>query len=627
MDSNRADQDFYDAHPDWFCVDAHGAPIRAGERYVSCINSDYYDVYLPAVFREVVERYAPDGFADNSWAGLERSQICHCDNCALRFRDATGFGLPTEHDWSGPSYASWIEWNYRRRVEIWRANNVVTRDAGGDDCRWIGMIGGEMGYNAERFVDVRQIAAETPILFLDHQRRIPREGFAQNAEVGLRMASVLGPGKVAAESMPMYELGGPVFRLAAMPEAEARMWMTEAFAGGVLPWWHHIGSVHDDRRQYATAEPLFKWHREHESWLVDRTPAATVAVVWSRLNNDLAGRDAFETEIAAPYRGVWKALTRMRIPYLPVHIDDLANVPASVRTVVLPEIAVMTDRQIADVRAFSNSGGSVVATGRTSTLGEDGIPRGDFGLGDVFGVRDTGERRGGTASAAAQIESFSRHTYLRLEHTVAERRPPVAGLGDTDIVGFGGLLTVVEVLDADRVPLRFVPEFPIYPPETAWMRAPDSDTPALVLREARDGRGRVAYLAADLDRCYGRDELPDHAILLADLVRWAAHDDAPIQVDGRGDLSVHVWKAAGSTVAHIGNVTTTTPISGRQSELVPSGDLTVRVRVPDGGRYHVHALVSGSSEQVTGDDGWVAISLPPVLDHDVVVVDPVHTPE
>ena len=88
-----------------------------------------------------------------------------------------------------------------------------------------------------------------------------------------------------------------------------------------------------------------------------------------------------------------------------------------------------------------------------------------------------------------------------------------------------------------------------------------------------------------------------------------------------------LWEAAGSTVAHIGNVTTTTPISGRQSELVPSGDLKVRVRVPSGGRYHVRAIVSGASAEVAEDDGWVAINMPPVVDHDVVVVEPMHPPE
>ena len=35
-------------------------------------------------------------------------------------------------------------------------------------------------------------------------------------------------------------------------------------------------------------------------------------------------------------------------------------------------------------------------------------------------------------------------------------------------------------------------------------------------------QGRIAYLPADLDRRYARDNLPDHGDLLANLVRWAA---------------------------------------------------------------------------------------------------------
>src|SRR5512143_608939 len=43
MDSNRAHEAFYQAHPDWFAVDAGGKPYRAGELYVSCINGPYYE--------------------------------------------------------------------------------------------------------------------------------------------------------------------------------------------------------------------------------------------------------------------------------------------------------------------------------------------------------------------------------------------------------------------------------------------------------------------------------------------------------------------------------------------------------------------------------------------------------
>lgn len=34
MDSNRASEDFYKAHPDWFSVNAAGEPYRAADKYI-----------------------------------------------------------------------------------------------------------------------------------------------------------------------------------------------------------------------------------------------------------------------------------------------------------------------------------------------------------------------------------------------------------------------------------------------------------------------------------------------------------------------------------------------------------------------------------------------------------------
>src|SRR5437879_2604743 len=47
MDSNRAHEEFYGAHPDWFAVDADGKPFRAGELFVACIHGPYYDEWIP----------------------------------------------------------------------------------------------------------------------------------------------------------------------------------------------------------------------------------------------------------------------------------------------------------------------------------------------------------------------------------------------------------------------------------------------------------------------------------------------------------------------------------------------------------------------------------------------------
>ncbi len=92
MDSNRADEPFYRQHPDWFCVDATGTPYRAAEKYISCVNSPYYDEYIPSILTEIIERTHPEGLTDNSWSGLSRDRVCYCGNCARKFRAAAGAG-------------------------------------------------------------------------------------------------------------------------------------------------------------------------------------------------------------------------------------------------------------------------------------------------------------------------------------------------------------------------------------------------------------------------------------------------------------------------------------------------------------------------------------------------------
>ena len=94
MDSNRTAEDFYRAHEDWFARTADGTPYRAADKYIACINSAYYDEYLPDVLREIIQRSHPEGFTDNSWAGMGRNSICFCDNCERKFQEKTGRPFP-----------------------------------------------------------------------------------------------------------------------------------------------------------------------------------------------------------------------------------------------------------------------------------------------------------------------------------------------------------------------------------------------------------------------------------------------------------------------------------------------------------------------------------------------------
>jgi len=628
MDSNRTAENFYRAHPDWFAIDVDGRPYRAVDKYIACINSAYYDEYLPGVLREIIERSHPEGVTDNSWAGMGRENICYCANCERKFRAKTGQAVPRRADWDDPAYRQWIMWNYERRLEVWDLNNRTTQAAGGPHCIWSGMNSGSVSTQARSFRDLLQICSKAHILLLDHQRRDDSTGFQQNGDTGKMIHGLLGWDKLAPESMAQYQNARNSFRVASKPVAEARMWMIAGFAGGIQPWWHHVAAYHEDRRMYRTAEPVMRWHKANEQYLANRRPVATVGLLWSQRNTDFFGRNQADDLVDQPYRGFMQALIRARIPYLPIHADHVDREAASLAVLVLPNVAALSDAQCAAIRRFVERGGSLIATGASTLCNEWGDARADFALAELFRAHTTGGARPGRID--------SRHTYLRLAPELrarvygpmagdepapaGERHPVLRGFDETDILPFGGTLDAVQTDPGVIVPMTFIPEFPVYPPETAWMREPRTNIPGLVL-STHAGGGRVAYMPADIDRRYARDYLPDHANLLANTVRWAAGDRIPLAVDGPGLIDCHLYQQPGRLILHLVNLTSTGTWRAPIDELIPVGPVTVKIRLPKevAGRG-ARLLVSSGVPAVVVKEGWATFEVKSILDHEVVVV-------
>jgi hypothetical protein len=637
MDSNRADHRFYTEHPDWFTRDAEGNPYRAGDLYISCVFSPYYDTYLPGVLQEIIERYAPDGFADNSWSGLQRDRICYCVHCQRRFRELTGEPLPVSHDWANPVYRQWIRWNYDRRLEIWDINNATTKRHGGEHCLWIGMNAGEITAQSKHFRDYRAIAQRADLIFLDSQFRHPGQGFQRNGEMGAALHGMFGWNKLIPESMAIYGAGHPAFRLSSKSQPDARLWALDGFSGGIQPWWHHIGAYHDDRRQYRTAEPLFTWHEQHEAALLHREPVATVGVVWSQENVDYYGASHPFERYTAPWTGVTDALIRARIPYLPVHAGDIDREASRLQTLILPNVGALSDDQCTAIRRFVENGGGLIATGESSLYREDGTRRDNFALADLFAADATGTHHGSDSDQRSAWDEWSQHTYLRLSperrrwidgpqtgtepEIDAPRHDVLAGFEETDTLSFGGRVEVVQPHANANVLATLVPSFPIYPPETSWMQYPASNIPALILHEAT-GQGRVAYLPADIDRAFSRNRLPDHATLLANLVRWSATDRIPLYVDGPGFLHCQMYRQEGQTILHIVNLTGFEVGGTPVAEHFPVGPLTVTIDMPDstGEAVSAHLLVAGTSQDVTVKDCQVTFAIDRIVDHEVVTI-------
>ena len=236
------------------------------------------------------------------------------------------------------------------------------------------------------------------------------------------------------------------------------------------------------------------------------------------------------------------ALVRARIPYLPIHVDDIERGRAGLKLLILPNVGGAVGRAGAAIRRFVQRGGSLFATGATGLYTEWGDPRPDFVLADLFGCHRLASseaapaaRGGGTAAARLRRVRAATPTCgscpelrARVDGPQSGDEPPVDGHASPGAARVRRNRYSAVRRHADRrcdvdadaiVPLTFVPPFPTYPPETSWMRQPKTDIPGLVLSE--HGASRVAYMPADIDRRYAREHLPDHARLIANVVRWA----------------------------------------------------------------------------------------------------------
>ncbi len=614
MDINRATREFYEAHPDWFCCRKNGEPIMSQGRYYSCINSDYYKVFIPQVLEEIIEKYHPAGFTDNSWKGLDRNMICYCNNCKTKFKAERNLELPEAVSWDDPVYREWIRWGNECRTANWDLFNEITKKAGGDDCLWFGMVHADPASGT--FIDLKAILSRSQMIFCDHQSR-EGAGFEQNAVNGtlLRLASdeqVLAP-----ESMANYVRGSRTFRLAANPKEETRLWMISGIAGGISPWFHHVGGGQNDSRQFETPVPIFQWHADNEQYLYNRTDLANVAVVWSQQNTDFYGRNQVRERVSMPWRGFCQALSRYRIPFLPINVQDIGKYAPRINTLILPDIAVMTDQEIDAVYDFVNKGGNIVVTGITATLDEDGQPSGNDKLWRLLGLSLTGETKGAAiGNTSSSWEVSSAHNYFRLSD---ERHDILSGFEQTSIIPFGGGIQVVNSTGNLKPLVSYIPSFTINPPEFSWIPEEQPGTCPLFAGTLPSG-GRAVYFAGDVDRCYGRGLLPDHGVLLTNAVRWATKNALPLTLEGPGYIDCKLYRQNNRLIVHLTNLTGANR-TGYFDEFIPVGPYTLTLDAQ--GIHPQSAFMTVQKEKtpmkVQGDK--ITVNVDKITDFEMLVIE------
>jgi hypothetical protein len=170
------------------------------------------------------------------------------------------------------------------------------------------------------------------------------------------------------------------------------------------------------------------------------------------------------------------------------------------------------------------------------------------------------------------------------------------------------------------VPLTLIPSYPDLPMEMVYPREAKTDIPEVYLREL--GGSRIVYFPWDIDRVFWEVLSLDHGRLLGNAVDWATQEERPVTVTGAGILDVMIWRQKDSMTVHLVNLSNPMMMKGPFRELLPLPEQRVRVRLPAGTKAkQIQLLMSGQSPRVEEDAGHVTVTVPSVLDHEVVAID------
>jgi hypothetical protein len=394
---------------------------------------------------------------------------------------------------------------------------------------------------------------------------------------------------------------------------EIRLWALDGAANGLRPWFTKFGGVLYDQRWLPVVEELYGWLYRNERYLRNEAPLARVAMVYSQQTALYYGGERARQKVEDHTLGYYQALVEARIPFEMVH-DRLLDAShlAPFKVLVLPNIAALSDDQCGELREFVKRGGSVVATYETSLYNEWGVRRADFGLADLFGAHFDGG-----------LDQRMMNSYLTLETDpwTGRRHPILAGLeGASRIINGVSRLHTKAAPEYRNPPLTLIPSYPDLPMEEVFPRVPKTDIPEVYVREA--GAGRVVYFPWDIDRTFWEVLAVDHGRLLRNAVEWAANEPRPVTVEGPGVLDVTVWRQKESMTVHLVNLTNPMMMKGPLREFIPLPAQQVAIRVPAGRRVkRVQLLVSGHAPRVQQAGGEVRLTVPGVLDYEVVALD------
>ena len=586
--------DALEAHPEWAMRHKDGSVQFSSEDprlFKTCMFSTYMDDYVPAIIREVNSLYDVDCFYTNGWPPIGSLPECYCGICSK---------LPSP---GTPAY--WRAFN-DRLFDLWNKYDALAKERKSDSFYFA-----NLGGNVHASPNLDRLAKIAAWFQGDNQGRTNDDPPVWGCTLQGRVANAVQDGSLAAANVTAaYSTGLVRWRNASKNPAEARMWMNETLASGMIPYYHFIGSeagLGEDRRWQEVGTEYFRWTAKHDVHFKCRRSIANIGVVMGQGTQLLyKGPAAAHSReyMRETTHGIYETLLRGRFTFDFVHEDRLDPEHLSkYRALLLPNIAMLSDHQCQQIRDYVHSGGSVMASFETSLYDENLNQRADLGLADLFTVSKAGEVIGTNGNAY----------YGRIER----QHPILAGFTDTNWLP--GAQNRLPLKSVEEPLLTVVPGFVQYPPELAYPSPSHTEEPALVLREV--GYSRMAWFPGDIERTYWLTGHGDLLRLLHNTIRWITHDESIVHLQGEGFVEFFAWETSPGYTVHVLNYTNPNAFRSWMQAIDPIGPQTVSMTLPTGVTVKfVELLRTGRTVPFRAAGQFLTFTIPRVEDYEVAAI-------
>ncbi len=624
-DSHALHEDAFQAHPEWAARTKDGKPRRHWSYsavYVSCPLGPYGFEFMREVHGELARKYDLDAIFCNRWPG---SGVCYCDACRENFRAFCGREIPESFDDpSDETVRLYRKWHEKRAFELCRCwDEEIQKN--NPKMRFVP----NSSVGTEPFIDNKLLGDYAEVLYADYQGRSGLMTPWFNGRTAKELRAVLGDKPIGG----IFSTGTCEKRWkdSVQEKAELELWISEAVANGLRPWFTKFSVQVFDERWMPVVKSLYNKYYRWEKYLRHTRSRAEVALMFSQQTVKEYAFSERERLVEKPINGWYQALEASGIPFDMLDSHDIdAEHLVRYKAVILPNIAVLSAEDCRALQAYVCVGGALLASYETSLVDENGKRRADFGLSQLFGLHANGRSVRNEQNAYISMRPGIGDPILS-EGFFGETGAPTGTSGSrqedaaleehwTENLRLVGTENRVGISynpdDFESSPYCAVPAFPDLPMEEVYPREVPADYEEVFFRKY--GAGRVVYFPGDLDRAYWDYLLPDHRKLLRNSVRWAIGGDDPIRLYAAGFIDVTVFENEEGVIIHLVNMTTVHAMRGPAEEILPVSDLKLEIRNDLVGSGDFQTM-EGTILSVTRDETYTTVRLDRLELHEMII--------